>query len=232
MDYFRRYLNGEHRQVTADLTRLDLSASIALSEEATAVAELLMTRVAENCSLIADRLTGMRYIFSVYCDASDDGGAQVPILPYDKTNSSALGQLKSKFDAIPLSIEYFWRKAGGIAFTGTHPDFPNMLDPLVIYPAEAVLEEASYAEQESDGSFHMALSPDDYHKDNVSGGMPYSIALPKNGFDFELLYEKRKTFFIEYLRDVILLRGGFAALDSKIHTGVPLEKLTAGLLPF
>ncbi|MCC7248696.1 MAG: hypothetical protein IT473_08735 [Lysobacter sp.] len=47
-----------------------------------------------------------------------------------------------------------------------------------------------------------------------------------------MLYEKREIFFVEYLRDVILSRGGFAALDPKIQTGVPLAKLTAGLLPF
>jgi hypothetical protein len=132
----------------------------------------------------------------------------------------------------PITLAAFWKRVGSVAFTGTHPDFPEMLDPLVVYPVEVILEQFADIECEEDGRFHVALSPDDYHKDNVSGGMPYSVALPQSGFDFRLLYEARDADFIDYLRDVILSRGGFGALDPRSHIGVPLAELTAELLPF
>jgi hypothetical protein len=231
MNFVERYRNGEHRRVTYELASLsDMNPTI--RREAEAVAELAMARVAYNCELIAKRLAEYGYTFSVYCDPDDHGGAQSPIVRFDANQAAALRGLEAKFKALPLSLTSFWTMVGGVAFTGTHPDFPNMLDPLVIYPADAVFDESAYAEPEDDGQFHLALSPDDFHKDNVSGGMPYSVALPQAGFDFELLYEARKTTFIEYLRDTILSRGGFAAFEPHLNSGVPLATLTADLIPF
>ncbi len=228
MDYRERYRNGEHRQVTAELTRLDPREGDACMQMR-AVAELAMARVAHNCRLLVQRLTAHGYAYSVYCDPDDDGGVSAPLLDADAV---APAMLKARIGALPVTLECFWQAMGGIALTGTHPAFPDMLDPLLIYPAEALLEASDEAEREDDGLFHLALSPDDYHKDNVSGGASYAVALPQDGFDFVLLYEAREAYFLDYLRDVILHRGGFGALDTQAAGGVPLSALTEGLLPF
>lgn len=231
MGYYERYLQGEHRQVISELSSLDMMPEDTHAE-AVAVAEAAMERVAYNCELIAQRLADRGYAFSVYCDANDDGGEQLPIVAFNPVGAEALHRLTSMVGALPVTLVAFWKRVGGVAFTGTHPDFPGMLDPLVVYPVEVVLEEFADLECEDDGHFHIALSPDDHHKDNVSGGMPYSVALPRSGFDFRLLYEARDADFIDYLRDVILSRGGFGALDPRSHSGVPVAELTAELLPF
>ena len=231
MDYLARYIGGEHVQVTRELSRF-APCSDALRAEAWSVAHAAMSRVAYNCSLIAKRLDSHGYVFSAYCDPEDDGGLQAPITAFNGQSARALDQLVSRFGPLPITLECFWRKVGGVAFTGTHPDFPGMLDPLVVYPMEALLDEAEYIEREEDGLFHFALSPDDVHKDNVSGGMPYSVALPQATFDFRLLNEARDVDFLDYLREVILVRGGFGGLDLAQPAGVPLTELTAGLQPF
>jgi hypothetical protein len=231
MDYLARYCAGEHKQVTRELTRLgpcfgDLRA------EAWDVAQAAMSRVAYNCHLIAERLRSRGYVFSVYCDPDDDGGLQPPISAFSERGAEALDGLVARFGSLPITLECFWRTIGDVAFTGTHPDYPEMLDPLVVHPVEALLEEAEYAEREDDGLYHFALSPDDLHKDNVSGGMPYSVALPQGTFDFRLMHEARDVDFLDYLRDVILVRGGFGGLDTDNPGNVPLAELTAGLQPF
>lgn len=231
MDYLARYLAGEHVQVTRELSQL-APCSDALRTEAWGVANAAMSRVAHNCRLIADRLRLRGYVFSVYCDPGDDGGLQSPISAFDEQSAGMLDRLATRFGPLPISLECFWRTLGSVALTGTHPDFPGMLDPLVVYPVEALSEEAEYVDREQDGRFHFALSPDDFHKDNVSGGMPYSVALPQATFDFRLLYEARDVDFLDYLREVILVRGGFGGLDSAHPGKVPLAELTAGLQSF
>jgi hypothetical protein len=231
MNYLARYLAGEHAQVTRELSRLAPCSEV-LRAEAWGVADAAMSRVAHNCRLIADRLIRRGYVFSVYCDAEDDGGLQSPMTAFDSRSAGILDRLATRFGPLPITLECFWRTVGDVSFTGTHPDFPGMLDPLVVYPAEALLEEAEYAEREDDGLFRFALSPDDLHKDNVSGGMPYSVALPQATFDFRLMYEARDVDFLDYLRDVILVRGGFGGLDIDHPGNVPLAELTAGLQPF
>jgi hypothetical protein len=194
MNFVERYRNGEHRRVTSELASLG-EPNDATRREAEAVAELAMARVAHNCRLIANRLSAMGYSFSVFCDAEDDGGPQPPLVPFTTQDDAAIARLKTRVGALPLTLEYFWKTVGSVAFTGTHPNFPSMLDPLVMFSAEFVADELQHREPEDDGSIHLPLSPDDYHKDNISGGAPYSVALPQTSFDFELLYESRGVDF-------------------------------------
>lgn len=228
MDYLARYRNGEHREVTAELTRLAPRSGAALAQ-ARAVAELAMAQVAHNCGLIAARLAAHGYAWSIWCDPDDDGGASQPLVA---SSAAARERARRRIGALPLTLECFWSEVGGVAFTGTHPRFPGLLDPLVVCPAEDLLDQLDDSEPEADGLLHLPLSPDLYHKDNISGGPAYSVALPQAGFDFVLLDEARETWFLDYLRDVILRRGGFAALDPDAPGEVPLAALTAGLRAF
>ncbi|QQP95810.1 hypothetical protein [Lysobacter enzymogenes] len=228
MDYLARYRNGEHREVTAELTRLTPLRGAALAQ-ARAVAELAMAQVAQNCGLIAARLAAHGYAWSLWCDPNDGGGVSAPLVA---SGVAARERIRARAGALPLTLDCFWSAVGGVAFTGTHPDFPGLLDPLVVCPAEDVLSQLDDCEPEADGLLHLPLSPDVYHKDNISGGPAYSVAVPQAGFDFVLLDEARGACFLDYLREVILRRGGFAALDPDAPGAVPLAALTAGLRPF
>jgi len=54
---------------------------------------------------------------------------------------------------------------------------------------------------EDDGFVSLQLSADYLHKDNISGGQPYSLQLtPTPSIDGQFLYEEHNTTFINYLR--------------------------------
>lgn len=63
-------------------------------------------------------------------------------------------------------------------------------------------------------AFHQ-IAPDELHKDNVSGGLPYGIVLPDAVADGLLLNSANVIYFVEYLRQA-LDWGGFPgfATDS------------------
>jgi hypothetical protein len=44
------------------------------------------------------------------------------------------------------------------------------------------------------------VAPDYLHKANVTGGMPYGLAVPNPGADGLLLWEPHQTTFVNYLR--------------------------------
>ena len=80
--------------------------------------------------------------------------------------------------------------------------------------------------------FEAGLAPDDLHKDNTSGGEPYSVGLPDAAADFVLLNERHGLHFVPYLRTAILRWGGFPGLDRREEPLEALAGLVAGLEPF
>lgn len=235
MDFYSRYLRGEHAAVTA---ALDAAAQLTpdQQQEAKAVADVLMRRVRDNCTALVERLRAIGYDFSLYCDPTENGGPSDPLTPPDAALLADAAAVSARVGACPVTLDAFWRQVGGVALTGTHPDFPDMLDPLVVYPPAVVLEELRWIDaSEADVSAELPLSPDDYHKDNVSGGEAYCVALPQRGFDFILLHARDPApRFVPYLRRVILECGGFSALsdDPVVAKRLPLDRLTRDLLPF
>ena len=63
-------------------------------------------------------------------------------------------------------------------------------------------------------TFLCPIAPDVLHKDNVSGGPPYSVRLPHAGADPLLCYEWHNVGFVPYLRIAILGWGGFPGLSQ------------------
>lgn len=114
--------------------------------------------------------------------------------------------------------------------------WPEGLDPLVVYPPMGALIdlESQEGEDEADSPepLEATLAPDDLHKDNVSGGSPYSVALPDPAADFRLLNERHDLLFVPYLRLAILRSGGLPGLDGRAAQFEPLRELIAGLEPF
>ena len=69
--------------------------------------------------------------------------------------------------------------------------------------------------EDGSGTFLCPIAPDVFHMDNVSGGVPYEIALPNGAFDAPLQGEWRGTSFVAYLRTAILDWGGFPGLSEE-----------------
>ncbi|MHB8900970.1 MAG: hypothetical protein ACYC6Y_19660 [Thermoguttaceae bacterium] len=140
---------------------------------------------------------------------------------------------------IPTLIHEFWRIVGGIAFvdlrqykhvafwddlaiTGTH----QFSDGVYVdacdddWFAFTVEDFSGYAENDDEQSFLYTLAPDGYHKDDISGGPPYSVGC---GSDWAPAWENFSwsgyrrpdtavpdpTDFVSYLRTALLECAGF-----------------------
>ena len=105
-------------------------------------------------------------------------------------------------------------------------------------------EGAGWSAGAPDGPFLCPIAPDVLHKDNVSGGAPYGIALPDPGADATLHNEWHHVKFVPYLRIAILEWAGFPGLspanpqakwrskEADRATAPLLKELTRDLVPF
>lgn len=135
---------------------------------------------------------------------------------------------------LPISLTAFWELVGSVDWVGMHPSWPTGLDPLVVDPPEACLSELDDRPQilETYGHLEVFLAPDDLHKDNVSGGAPYSVRLPDPAMDFAFNFERHNLLFVPYLRLAILQYGGFPGLEGRDAALPVLASLTQGLERF
>ena len=77
----------------------------------------------------------------------------------------------------------------------------------------------------------IAIAPDDLHKANISGGAPYEIAIPDLRADGELVNERHRLFFVDYLR-LCFEFGGFPGYDGAEKLPGEIAGLKAGLAEF
>ena len=132
-----------------------------------------------------------------------------------------LNRLRSSIGPVPACIVTFWCEVGSVDFRGHHPDWRgcDYPDPIVVDPptsAESELEEYLNNEDayvNAFGSFRIPIAPDHKHKQGVSGGMWYGIALPDARVDVPLLEERHNTTFLAYL-DTAIQWGGFPGLEK------------------
>jgi len=117
------------------------------------------------------------------------------------------------FGFVPLSLKYFYKIVGGVNFVWdyeTNEDFMwQLADPIQIASLDAVVdtvtgkywrEEMQEIVEEGDPPC-LELSADDLHKDNISGGPPYSLEITTHpSVDGLFLNESNNTTFINYLR--------------------------------
>ena len=235
MNYLERYLGGEYEPVWDELQSL----GPAVRREphfspARAVAAETMRRVRRNCEVIVSRLRSMGYAFGTYPDGTRRSYAAPPLDPPSDASRAALAELEGMAGPLPLSLVAFWREVGSVDLVGMHPSWPDGLDPLVVDPPEGALSwlEDLEDDTEAEGQLIAALAPDDLHKDNVSGGSPYGVALPDPSADFLLTDERHGLLFVPYLRMAILRWGGFPGLDVQEEQLDALGGLVAGLEPF
>lgn len=235
MNYLERYYNGEHEQVWMDLQALRGTVRqephYSLARE---VAAETMRRVRRNCEILIPRLRAAAYIFGTYPDGSRGYYTEGPLVPPSDSSRSDCAELEAQVGPLPLSLSAFWQEVGSIDLVGMGRSWPTGLDPLVVYPPEGALSELGQGEGDIDGSrlFEAVLAPDDLHKDNISGGDPYAIALPDPAADSLFLNERHGLLFVPYLRLAILRWGGFPGLDGRKVRFDLLNDLITGLEAF
>ena len=187
---------------------------------------------------------------------------QVFTPPDKKTSRLLAKLEKAVGGPLPLSLRAWYEQVGGVSLMGSDSvlnavDFSNRStlvqfeslvgqhaapvpppgeeyapDPLVIYPLEELLGQASDRDDgESDdvSELQLVISPDDLHKANVSGDA-YYVSLPDARADFQF-DDWHKSTFVNYLR-VTFQWGGFPGWErSKNPPRKEIAELTEGLLP-
>jgi hypothetical protein len=220
--YFDRYIRGEYEEVWSDLLTLgDSIQEEPLLNDAIAVTQETMKRVKYNIELLAKRLLLKGYLFGTFT------GGQQKVHGYDRPINFPKQDVKRQIakleslegiNKIPLSLKIFWEVVGDVDFTGFHPLLTKFSDPLVVYSFESVMYEYNLWRENLDNrdveinNFGILISPDFYHKSNVSGGKPYKIQVQNGAIDAILENERHNTTFVNYLR-ITFRQGGF----SNIH---------------
>lgn len=231
-EFLERYVQGEQIEVWNEL--LGFGEKVRSEEvlpEAMAVLQEMMYRIRFNVGTLIPKLEKLGYSFQkdwpVFTPPPPDILSKIEIL-------------EKEVGVLPLSIGAWYNWVGAVDFC---PDFDSEggwspgyrlyseggPDPLVVFPIEAV-----YPEQEDHGCFFLPFSPDDYHKDQTSGGGPYCLVAPCSSIDCDVEGElNHRTGFIQYMR-LVFKGGGFSAWAYVSEKDQPewLRYLRQDLLPF
>jgi hypothetical protein len=197
--WLERYREGLSAQVWTEMTSLgaDLRNEPDTFDAALAVARATMRRARANVELLVDLLPARGYEF-----AAD------PFTPPPADIGVQLDQVEAEVGLLPLSLRVWFEEVGQVNFVGSHPDWTyDYFDPLVVEapPSFILSEHADWThdratEWDRGSVFEIGIAPDYLHKADVSGGMPYSLAVPNAAADGLLLWEPHQTTFVNYLR--------------------------------
>jgi hypothetical protein len=186
-----RYRRGEHRGVWTDMT--SAGAAARSDPDAVAVVAETMRRIRENVERLVRELPARGFVFR----------DERPHTPPPADVAAQLDELEGELGPMPLSLRVFFEQVGLVNLNGTHPEWTfDYPDPLVIEaPIDYIRSEfEEWSEDRYTETFELPLAPDFLHKANVSGGNPYSLAVPNDGVDGLLLWEPHQTTFVNYLR--------------------------------
>lgn len=209
-----------------------------LAEEAQLVCDDMALRARRNIEVIVDRLSEVGYRFHTN---DDDQTPVVPFIPATAGAAEHAGWLREQFAVVPMTLLSWVRLVGDVWLVGTHPDWPESSsgDPLVIQVEGTHYSESSIREYFTDEfdrwsewndehpgtRFVLPLAPDRYHKENVSGGEPYGVALPDGCVDGLFVAESTMP-FVSYL-NWVFDNGGFpwpAGSDAQARVRRALRK--------
>ena len=222
---FDRYQAGAHRAVWRELVALGSAVrNDAHAADALAVAYETMRRVDANVRTIVERLTSMRYTFV-------PDPTPRPHVPPSAGAAKAVAAFEKAFGTLPLSLRAFYEVVGEVNLIGRHPALdptgnPIAPDPLVVYGLDEGLVEV---DEDDDAPAAITIAPDDLHKANTSGGDPYEMTIPDLRADGELLHERHRLLFVDYLR-LCFRFGGFPGYDGAARVPAEIAMLAAGLL--
>lgn len=197
--WIERYRDGTHRQVWIEMTSLgpDLRSDETALSEAAAVADETMRRARSNVERLVERLPRLGFEFQ-----------STPLTDPSPDARTELDTLEREIGLLPLSLRAWFEEVGQVNLNGNHPQWTfEYPDPLVIdAPVEYIKSEyEAWSRDRGTGwdrgsTFEVPVAPDYLHKANVSGGMPYGLAVPNPGADGLLLWEPHQTTFVNYLR--------------------------------
>jgi hypothetical protein len=148
-----------------------------------------------------------------------------------------IARLEKTAGVLPLSLRVFYEVVGAVDWMGSHPaltpeDGLICPDPLVVYGIDDALDEArERVENDDSDGICITIAPDDLHKADTSGGDPYEIELPSLDADAELLNERHRLPFVDYLR-LCFRFGGFPGYEGIDCLPAEIKTLCENLLAF
>ena len=238
MSYYSDYKSGNYQEVWRKIVLSEI-----VNDDVMSVADLMIERVALNTETLIQRLNEIGYQFGYYPDGEEREyfiGAHVKP---DHSLSSYIDELETYIE-VPILLKKFWSTVGEVDLIGRHPEWDyEYLDPYVVHrsPVEVVLDDyeswqmdlVEFTQEELEEGFEnipfgIVIAPDFYHKDNVSGGPPYGIAVG-DGINPEVINEPNDASFVQYLR-LVFKWGGFPGFQN-ILDKPDLRYLTDSLLP-
>jgi hypothetical protein len=219
MNLYKRYLDGEFKAVYDEISGLQQKAFLhEIFPEVEAVLNETFKRVAVNLEIIHYDLQKIGYLFR-------SNSLSKPLPDAEKLLSELEKTIKP-FGYVPLSIKKFYEIVGACDFVWDYEineeRFWECADPieicdlnyLVSYTKSEDWEETISDAVEENEKPYLELSADFWHKDNTSGGMPYSIEITKQpSIDGLLLFEPHETTFIDYLR-ISMDKCGFSLITE------------------
>ncbi len=219
-----RYLRGDRVQVWTEITSLGSSIrqDVAAMTEAERVGRETMRRARNNAERLVDELPRIGY-------SLEPGRGLVSFQAPEVGIAHRLDVIESRVGPLPLTWRWWSEEVGRLNLMGSHPDWErDYPDPLVVdAPPDYIDREIDDWEEDrgtewDSGPFSIAFSPDHLHKANISGGMPYALAVPNQGADGLVLWERHNTTFVNYLR-IAFANGGFLGWSAGHCQGPPPE---------
>lgn len=189
--------------------------------------EVIVQRYKDRFEKLAANLRRLGYVFS-----------ETPVIGPHPQCEELIAAVEKELGPVPATLKEFYRVVGGINFMGRHPEwnFVEYPDPIVVLALDEVHYEFAEFLQDKDryleergGKFFIPIAPDYYHKEDVSGGMWYNVAIPNGLEDPVIAAEPHKLPFTQYL-DHALANGGFCSLDGRgQELGYPMDKILDGV---
>ena len=248
MTLYDRYIKGQTEEVYQDIAALKQTAFLPGNiREIEKVLTETFHRVAYNLDIIYSELQNINYLFKTEFEYN----FQRPLhKPLSDTESllTVLDKAVESYGFVPLSLKFFYRIVGGVNFGWdyeTSKDFMwRMADPIQVASLDDLVNEVTdddwkenmedYFSDDKDGTVFLELAADDLHKDNVSGGPPYSLDITKSpSIDSKFRNEPNETTFINYLRICFKYCGfpGLARPDTKNDYQTFFDKVKPHLKP-
>jgi hypothetical protein len=236
--FISRYQTGETITVYTDIEALGSKAfSPAHYTDVQEVLQETFRRVAYNLDIIYKELVKIGYNFReepVY-------SFEHPLLePLDNTEE-LLQQLDARvetFGHVPLSLKMFYRIVGSCNFTWDYETIPEIpwegADPIEVTALDDLMTQVTEDAYDDESWEGLWIAADNLHKDNISGGQPYTLELtPEPSVDSQLLYEWHDTTFINYLRIAFEYAGfpGAAEMEEEEELQDFIKKVRPQLLP-
>ena len=213
MTLYDRYINGETETVYEDIYKLGKNGF--LESNFTDIEKVLTEtfgRVAYNLDIIYKELTNINYLFKTDFEFNFQRPLIKPLADTEKL-LARLDKSVRPFGFVPISLKMFYKIVGACNFVWDYETNENVIwqcaDPIQITSLDDLVSEVTdddYLDDlqeyyEDEGFISLQLSADYLHKDNISGGQPYSLQLTSEpSIDGQFLYEEHNTTFINYLR--------------------------------